>query len=605
MDAFFLPRGPYRLFCVLHAPADPDRCRGAILHVPAFAEEMNKSRRAVAQAARAMAESGWFVLTVDPAGTGDSSGEFRDVSWSDWVADVRAAWHWLADHAGMPPLLWGLRAGCLVIDEALRELPCERVLYWQPSLSGDAVLTQFLRLRTAAGVTKGGGVKETPKTLVAALESGETIEVAGYALTPALALPLRAARLGGADTGRGYAGKRIDWIEVSVSEPAALLPASEARIAELREAGTAVEARSVPGVGFWMTQEIDEASGLVAATVAALAALPPGRSPASGRGEIRPLLVPAPAAGGRGGPLPSLSKERSEGEGEARDDVAPGVQERPIAFGCEGEELLGIVSLPPAPPSIGVVIVVGGPQTRVGSHRMFTLLARELTRQGVAAFRFDCRGMGDSSGRMRTFEDIEEDIGGAIAAFRAAVPEVDRVVLWGLCDAASAILIGVDRWADVAGVVLANPWVRSEASHNRTIVRHYYANRLLQREFWVKLATGGLPIVRVAREFAARLAGSSGRRGRPAAAGRAHFRDRMRAGWQAFPGGRLLILSGQDLTAREFDDHAGSDPRWSLSRPDTVVVRLEHADHTFSGTRDHACVFQTTCDFLTDLGHHR
>ena len=596
MDAFFLPRGPYRLLCVLHAPADPDRCRGAILHVPALAEEMNKSRRAVAQAARALAESGWFVLTIDPAGTGDSSGEFHDVSWADWVADVRAAWHWLADRAGMPPLLWGLRAGCLLIDEALRDLPCERVLYWQPSLSGDAVLTQFLRLRTAAGATKGGGVKETPKTLVAALEGGETIEVAGYALAPPLALPLRAARLGGADAGRAYAGKRVDWIEVSASEPAALLPASEARIADLREAGATVEARVVPGVGFWMTQEIDEASGLVAATVAALCALTPGPSPASGRGGARPSDTLAPR--------PAPARERGWGGEKACNDVAPGIRERPIPFGCDGETLLGIVSLPPAPRDIGVLIVVGGPQTRVGSHRMFTLLARELARQGVAAFRFDCRGMGDSSGRMRTFEELEEDIGCAIAAFRAAVPEVDRVVPWGLCDAASAILMGVGQWNAIAGLVLANPWARSEASHNRTIVRHYYANRLLQREFWVKLATGGLPIVRVAREFAARLAGSAGRGGRPAATSRAHFRDRMRAGWQAFPGSRLLILSGQDLTAREFEDHAGSDPRWSLSRPDTVLVRLEHADHTFSGARDYASVFQTTCDFLSDLAHH-
>eukprot|EP00487_Bulimina_marginata_P004583 TRINITY_DN21221_c0_g1_i1.p1 TRINITY_DN21221_c0_g1~~TRINITY_DN21221_c0_g1_i1.p1 ORF type:complete len:104 (-),score=8.73 TRINITY_DN21221_c0_g1_i1:127-438(-) len=34
----------------------------------------------------------------------------------------------------------------------------------------------------------------------------------------------------------------------------------------------------------------------------------------------------------------------------------------------------------------GVVIVVGGPQTRVGSHRLFVSLARELSKQGIAVF---------------------------------------------------------------------------------------------------------------------------------------------------------------------------------------------------------------------------
>ncbi len=590
MDAFFLPRGAQRLFGVLRSPSDPETCRGAILHVPALAEEMNKSRRATAQAARALAEAGWVVLTVDLTGTGDSSGDFGDARWADWVEDVRSAWRWLAERTGAVPVLWGLRGGCLLIDEALRDLPCERVLYWQPGLSGDTLLTQFLRLRTAASATKGNGAKETPKMLVAALEGGETIEVAGYRLAPGLALPLRDARLGAADGMTAYAGKHVDWIEVSATDPLALLPAGEARIAALRQAGATVEARCVEGVGFWLTQEIDEAPGLVAATVAALETLTPALSRLRGRGG--------------GAALWHTGHMERDGDGERVGcEIAPGVREQPVRFSCGEDALLGVAAVPPDAQSVGVLIVVGGPQTRAGSHRMFVLLARALARQGVAAFRFDCRGMGDSSGAMRSFEDIEDDIACASAAFRAAVPEVDRVVLWGLCDAASAILMGIARWGDVAGVVLANPWVRSEESHNRTIVRHYYADRLRQREFWVKLLTGGLPVGRVAREFAARLAGSagSGRSRNPAVAARAHFRDRMRAGWQAFGGNRLLILSGQDLTAREFEDHAGADPGWSFSRPDTVVCRLPDADHTFSATADYDAVIAATSRFVASL----
>jgi LmbE family N-acetylglucosaminyl deacetylase len=84
--------------------------------------------------------------------------------------------------------------------------------------------------------------------------------------------------------------------------------------------------------------------------------------------------------------------------------------ESAIAFGCEAETLFGVLHRPVQPGTRGVVIVVGGPQTRVGSHRQFVLLARALAAAGVAALRFDYRGMGDSSGSVRDFTTIDADI---------------------------------------------------------------------------------------------------------------------------------------------------------------------------------------------------
>ena len=49
-QAFFLEAKPGRRFCLYHPPQGEDR--GAVLHVPAHAEEMNKSRRMVALQAR-------------------------------------------------------------------------------------------------------------------------------------------------------------------------------------------------------------------------------------------------------------------------------------------------------------------------------------------------------------------------------------------------------------------------------------------------------------------------------------------------------------------------------------------------------------------------
>lgn len=261
VDAFFLPRDEQSLFCLLFNPPPGRRPRGAVLHVPAFAEEMNKSRRAVANAARALAMEGWQVLVFDLHGTGDSTAEFADASWAGWLADIRAANGWLRQHAGTEPVLWGLRAGCLLVSDILDELPATSLIYWQPLTAGDAALTQMLRLRTMAAAN-AGAQKETTRTLLEALERGETLQIAGYDLPPSVAMPLRAARL----RGEVHAGRHVSWLEIAVTEPPECSPASARRIEELGNHGAQVAATAVAGVPFWSTVEIDEARQLVAAT---------------------------------------------------------------------------------------------------------------------------------------------------------------------------------------------------------------------------------------------------------------------------------------------------------------------------------------------------
>ena len=81
--------------------------------------------------------------------------------------------------------------------------------------------------------------------------------------------------------------------------------------------------------------------------------------------------------------------------------------EEPLVFECAGEALVGILSLPATYVRTAVVIVVGGPQYRAGSHRQFVSLARCLAAGGIAALRFDHRGIGDSAGRQRPFDSID------------------------------------------------------------------------------------------------------------------------------------------------------------------------------------------------------
>jgi exosortase A-associated hydrolase 1 len=166
--------------------------------------------------------------------------------------------------------------------------------------------------------------------------------------------------------------------------------------------------------------------------------------------------------------------------------------ESTTVFDCAGDTMLGILARPDMPADTGVLVIVGGPQYRVGSHRQFLLLSRSLAAAGFAVLRFDYRGMGDSEGHLRSFESVSADIAAAINKLQAQIPEVQHVVLWGLCDGASAALLYCDETKDarVSGLCLLNPWVRSETSLAQTHVKHYYRQRLMEKAFWAKLFTG-------------------------------------------------------------------------------------------------------------------
>ena len=262
-------------------------------------------------------------------------------------------------------------------------------------------------------------------------------------------------------------------------------------------------------------------------------------------------------------------------------------EERALSFACRGAWLYGIVSLPAAPHPRGVLIVVGGPQYRAGSHRQFTLLARDLAAAGIPAMRFDYRGMGDSEGELRNFENVEDDLRAAIDRFLAEVPGMKEVVLWGLCDGASAAAMYAPQDARVGGLVLLNPWVRTEEGAARATIKHYYRARLFDARLWKKIAGGQFDVKSSLRSLWRDLGKAF--RPRPASAGVAVGSDaplpeRMQAALTRFNGRVLVVLSGADLTAQEFADLSARPGAWQrlLAAPRFTKQKIDKADHTFS-----------------------
>lgn len=274
-------------------------------------------------------------------------------------------------------------------------------------------------------------------------------------------------------------------------------------------------------------------------------------------------------------------------------------EQRALRFQCRGDWLYGVATLPAQARTRGVIIVVGGPQYRVGSHRQFALLARELAARGTPVLRFDYRGMGDSQGDPRSFEDIDDDLRAAVDHFTGADYGVTEVVLWGLCDGASAALFYAPQDARVTGVVLANPWARSSDGIAKTTLKHYYRRRLLEPAFWKKIIEGRFNPGKALASFA-RLLGAATAAPVRASECKAPLRERMREGLAQFRGKVLLLTSGVDLTAQEFLEMEKSSSEWKslLARPQVSRQTLPDADHTFSRRAWRDQVAQHTANWL-------
>lgn len=246
---------------MLRSPPPAVPRRGGIVHVPAFAEEMNKSRRMVALQAEAWAADGWTVLQIDLHGCGDSSGELADASWETWLEDVRLACERLEVLGAPVRWLWGLRLGGLLACDALERfgLGCG-LLLWQPVASGAQHLQQFLRLwKMGQVVGKAAASERTPAQL---LEAGCAAEVGGYVMSPLLAAGMRQASM------RAARATAVQWFQLGTAQ-AEPLPAFVKLAEQWRTLGVPVRHHAVESPTFWQAQEIEVAPALLRASLVA------------------------------------------------------------------------------------------------------------------------------------------------------------------------------------------------------------------------------------------------------------------------------------------------------------------------------------------------
>lgn len=157
---------------------------------------------------------------------------------------------------------------------------------------------------------------------------------------------------------------------------------------------------------------------------------------------------------------------------------------RLTAFACEGETLIG--TLDEADGAAGLLIVSGGNEIRAGAHRGMAHLAARLAANGHPVFRFDRRGVGDSSGANRGFAGSFPDILAAATCFRLRAPHLNRLIALGNCDAATALAMFAEQ-AGIDALILTNPWLEDRDAHGlppAPAIRARYLARLRNPASW-------------------------------------------------------------------------------------------------------------------------
>jgi exosortase A-associated hydrolase 2 len=253
----FVPGQHGALFVLEMLPHDPVSDWGVVLLAP-FAEEMNRCRRMLVLQAESFARAGVRSLLFDYYGTGDSEGDFGAASIETWRADALRAAELLCS-SGCRAITWlGVRfGGLLALDVAPKCAASRGIVLWEPLVSGKQIVKHQLRVLNAASMlTMNRQSSIDPR---AELESGRSVEIAGYEISPRLVRGLEALSL----DARTCRELPVAWYEIGV-EASPDVSAGSRRIADSwRSGGVQLEVESIRGDPFWSTTEVTVAPPLI------------------------------------------------------------------------------------------------------------------------------------------------------------------------------------------------------------------------------------------------------------------------------------------------------------------------------------------------------
>lgn len=233
---------------------------------------------------------------------------------------------------------------------------------------------------------------------------------------------------------------------------------------------------------------------------------------------------------------------------------------RHFTFTCAGSRLAATID--EGNRQTGLLLVSGGNEVRAGTWNGQALFAARIAAEGYSVLRFDRRGIGDSEGVNRDFRSSGPDIAAALAAFRQHCPQITRMVGFGNCDAASALMLAGGAGLDA--LVLSNPWTfDDEETGPPQVVRNHYRRRLSDPAAIRRLLTGKVAFGNLARSLFAAL--------QPAPAEPDGLAAEMERAMSGFQGAVRFLIAGRDRTGLAFR------AKWKAEADIRTCARATHS----------------------------
>lgn len=277
--------------------------------------------------------------------------------------------------------------------------------------------------------------------------------------------------------------------------------------------------------------------------------------------------------------------------------------EEAVQFKCKDKNLFGILHLPDNAIDVESILlmVVGGPQTRIGSHRLYVQLARKLACHGNAVFRFDYEGIGDSEGDWLSYKFSGPSISAALDYLSKRIRSLKNTIIWSLCDGATASAVfAASNQHRVNSMILCNPYLHTEQGRAKTFLKYYYVRRVMEKEFWQKFLSFRISLKESIFSFHDLIKKSKGDSSNGNVLSKEYeieiHPEEFIRGILNFRNPIRFLISSDDLTAMQFYDLCNDHPKLkaAVKSKKMSIKIINGADHTFSGSEAKQILFEET-----------
>jgi exosortase A-associated hydrolase 2 len=254
---FYFDNAGYRLFGVLHPPAENGRLAGhahGLVFSSPFAEEKMIAHRVMVNMARYLAAQGVACLRFDYMGEGDSEGSFEASSITTRLSDISAALSILTEATSLKSIgLLGVRFGATLAALAAAKNRLDSLILISPIITGKPYLEQALRSNLAAQLAAYGNVLKDRHQLTDELMNGTPVNIDGYLLGKEHYLEMSAIDLLETDD---FPAGRILLLDVSKKDAQPSDPDMNGLYQKLRKADRDVTMSIIREAPFWKDSKV-------------------------------------------------------------------------------------------------------------------------------------------------------------------------------------------------------------------------------------------------------------------------------------------------------------------------------------------------------------